>query len=106
VVVNREDAWTWVIPFSDGTTSVGVVGSPEFLAKHGSEPDRALRSVLEATPQLSNRLGEIEFLFEPRTIDGYSVGVDRLHGPNYCLVGNTTEFLDPVCFSIPCSPLA
>ena len=28
--------------------------------------------------------------------DGYSVGVKQLWGEGYCLVGNATEFLDPV----------
>lgn len=96
IVMNHDDLWTWVIPFSNGTTSVGVVGSPAFLARHGETADQILRSVLAETPTTAERLRDAEFLFEARSIDGYSIGIKQLHGPNYCLVGNTTEFLDPV----------
>ena len=35
-------------------------------------------------------------MWEPQKLSGYSAAVKRLHGPGYCLVGNATEFLDPV----------
>jgi flavin-dependent dehydrogenase len=35
-------------------------------------------------------------LFEPRSMVGYSAVARRVFGEGYCLVGNATEFLDPV----------
>jgi len=34
--------------------------------------------------------------FDPVTIEGYSIGIKQLYGDGYCVVGNATEFLDPV----------
>ena len=35
-------------------------------------------------------------LWPARELIGYSSTVSSVHGPGYCLVGNATEFLDPV----------
>lgn len=96
IVTLAPDAWGWVIPFAGEKTSVGAVGGNEFFARHPADPEACLRSILTADPNMNARLGESEFLFEPRVIEGYSIGVKQLHGEGYCLVGNATEFLDPV----------
>jgi len=92
-------AWSWVIPFSNGRTSIGVVGTPEFfsnLPAPADDPAAPLRAVIGRDPNLSRRLGDAEFVFEPRSIAGYSIGIEKLYGHGFCLVGNAAEFLDPV----------
>lgn len=96
VVVHPDGAWIWVIPFADGRTSVGVVAEPEFFESYPKEPEEALRAILESDPNTQARFAHAEVLFQPLRHAGYSVGVERLHGPGWVLVGNTTEFLDPV----------
>ncbi len=96
VTVHPGGAWIWLIPFADGRTSVGVVARPDFFADLPSDPSLRLRAILAGEPNAAARVGEADFVFEPRHIPGYSIGVERLHGPGYCLVGNTMEFLDPV----------
>jgi flavin-dependent dehydrogenase len=87
-------AWIWVIPFSDGLTSFGVVGGPEAFGSYPAAAAECLRAFI-ADPNFA-RLHQAEFVFEPRTISGYACTVSRLHGEGFCLVGNATEFLDPV----------
>jgi len=87
-------AWIWVIPFSNGLTSFGVVGGLEAFEHYPAAEAECLRAVI-ADPNFA-RLHEAEFALEPRTIGGYACTVSRLHGENFCLVGNATEFLDPV----------
>jgi len=88
--------WVWVIPFSDGITSLGLVGDQETFSRYAAgEPD-ALRDLIASDRNLQERLSDTEWVLEPRTISGYSCAVKKLRGDNFCLVGNATEFLDPI----------
>lgn len=89
-------AWIWVIPFSNGRTSVGAVGTPEFFAAYPGTPQERLRAILESDPNVGPRLATAEFVFPPQRIAGYACAVKQLHGPRFALVGNATEFLDPI----------
>jgi len=96
IIVHELGAWLWVIPFSDGRTSFGAVASPEFYDQFPDDPEECLREIIRTDPNASSRLADAELQFGPVAIEGYSVGVRQLHGDGYCLVGNATEFLDPV----------
>ena len=94
--IHPAGAWVWIIPFSNGRTSVGVVATPEFFAQHPGEPDAQLRSILLADPNVLARLGQMQFAMPAQRISGYACAVKQLHGPHYALAGNATEFLDPI----------
>ncbi len=96
IVVHPLGAWLWIIPFSDGRTSFGAVAAPEFYEQFPDDPEECLREIIRTDMNASSRLANAELQFGPRSIEGYSVGVKQLHGEGYCLVGNATEFLDPV----------
>ena len=96
VCVHPDGAWIWIIPFSNGRTSVGVVGAPEFFQQFPGEPEAQLRAILMSDVNASQRLGRMEFLFPPQRISGYSCAVKKLFGDRFALVGNASEFLDPV----------
>lgn len=96
IVMDQDQAWFWIIPFSNGRTSVGVVAEKEYFKKFNSDPTRGLKEILAQNPLTAERLKKADFVFEPRVIDGYSISIKQLYGEGYCLVGNTTEFLDPV----------
>lgn len=92
-----DDIWIWSIPFSTEITSVGFVGEPTFFDDfNGDDKEAEFRRMLEKAPVLNERYKDKDFVFEPRTIAGYSAGVKQLYGPRYVLTGNSTEFLDPV----------
>ena len=95
-VVHRVDIWIWVIPFSDGTTSLRIVGNPDFFNDfEGSNAD-VMRAVLEQDPNYRDRFRDTEFLWEPKILEAYSTSTSEMHGPGYAIVGNAVEFLDPV----------
>ncbi len=96
IVVLPQGGWIWVIPFSDGRTSVGVVAEPGLFVSDTESDTEILARLLTQEPALAGRLAAMEFVMEPRRIKGYSVGVKQLYGPRYLLTGNATEFLDPV----------
>jgi flavin-dependent dehydrogenase len=95
IICSSTGGWLWIIPFSNGLTSVGIVGDETTFAGFSTRPDLCLREVIDSEPHCM-RLRNSEWTLPPRAITGYACSVKKLYGPNFCLVGNATEFLDPV----------
>jgi flavin-dependent dehydrogenase len=89
-------AWLWIIPFSDGRTSVGVVAEPKFYADYPGDAEAQLRAIVMSDSNASKRLAGMKVLFPPHRITGFACSVKQLFGPRYALAGNATEFLDPI----------
>lgn len=103
-VVDLKKAWAWIIPVAEGVTSIGFVGDTDFIKSHGQQLDKnTFHTLLSSHPLLKERYSEkLQFLTEPKTIQGYSVGVKQMYGDRFVLAGNSTEFLDPVFSSGVC----
>lgn len=96
VIVHQTRTWIWIIPFSNGITSVGFVSDPEFFDTFPTDSTERMKALILSDPNTSQRFNEAEMMFEPKVIEGYSISTKRLYGEGYVLVGNATEFLDPV----------
>jgi flavin-dependent dehydrogenase len=96
VVVHQKRTWIWIIPFSNGNTSVGFVADPEFYDAHPEEMKARMLSIIASDENTRERFKDAEMIMEPRTIEGYAISTKQLYGEGYVLVGNATEFLDPV----------
>ena len=97
IIVHQYGIWIWVIPFSNGNTSVGFVGEPNFFkATEGVTPEAQLRALLATEPYLSERMQDVQFLFEPKVLESWSTTTSSFYGDGFVLTGNVTEFLDPV----------
>jgi flavin-dependent dehydrogenase len=98
IIVHKKGIWIWVIPFSNGKTSVGFVGDPSFFKPFDElgNTEVQLRALLDAEPYLCERMKDVEFVFEPMTKESWSATSDKFYGDGYVLTGNVTEFLDPV----------
>jgi flavin-dependent dehydrogenase len=97
VYVHDPKTWIWVIPFSNGNTSVGYVGDPEFFEKFPTEIKEQYRALLNAQPELAVRFDESEMVWpEPRSLQSWSSTTSTFYGKGFVLTGNVTEFLDPV----------
>jgi flavin-dependent dehydrogenase len=96
VYVHNANTWIWVIPFSNGNTSVGYVGSPEFFDSYPGNPVEQFNALIQAQPELATRFGESEMIWEPRTLQSWSATTETFYGKGFVLTGNVTEFLDPV----------
>ncbi len=92
----HHDIWYWLIPFSNGRASVGVVAPQAFLADIEGGAESKLRTLVSQTGMLATVLNDAEFDSRVGTIDGYSCDVKRLYGDGFALLGNAGEFLDPV----------
>jgi len=91
-----DNAWLWIIPFSNGRTSIGVVAEPGYYTRISGSPDDKLRAAIKMEDNAARRLANIDFVFPAKQIQGYSISVKQLFGDGYALLGNATEFLDPV----------
>ena len=90
------DTWFWVIPFSNGNTSIGFVGKTDFINSFEGTPEERLAEMLKQSSYYYERFKNVDFLFEPKIIQNYSKSVTQLYGKGYALTGNSAEFLDPV----------
>lgn len=91
----HKDVWYWLIPFSNGRSSVGVVAEADFYLPW-EHHDTALRELINQDDSLRALLKNAVFDSSINAITGYSANVKSLYGKGYALLGNAGEFLDPV----------
>jgi flavin-dependent dehydrogenase len=94
--VVTDDVWLWVIPFSNGNTSIGFVGPSEFLEKYSGSASEKLQEMMKLSNYYYGRFENVDYLFDPVEIKNYSKSVKKLYGKGFTLTGNSAEFLDPV----------
>ncbi|MBY4676118.1 NAD(P)/FAD-dependent oxidoreductase [Marinobacterium arenosum] len=92
----HRDIWYWLIPFSNGRSSVGVVAPREFLADMQGDSESKLRALIGQGEMLADVLDDAELDTRVGRIEGYSCDVKQLYGDRFALLGNAGEFLDPV----------
>jgi flavin-dependent dehydrogenase len=90
------DVWFWLIPFSGGRASLGVVARREFLARYAGTADERLKRIVAEDARLTRLLARAVWDTPAREIGGYAANVTTMHGPGFALLGNAAEFLDPV----------
>lgn len=90
------DVWYWLIPFSNGRCSLGVVAEEDVLQSLGDDHQQIFQALIAQEPGLAALLKNAVFDTQVKSIGGYSVNVSSLYGKGYALLGNAGEFLDPV----------
>lgn len=93
---DMQAVWFWLIPFSNGRASLGVVGEPKFVDIKGLNELETLKSHTFKAPLLKRLLDKAKFDTPVRSISSYSKDVKTLFGERFLLLGNASEFLDPV----------
>ncbi len=95
-VIGDNDAWVWNIPFSDGSTSVGIVCTEEYFASFELSDEAFWEKIIFENENTAKRYANSKRIVDVGSISGYSSAVKKLYGDNYILTGNASEFLDPV----------
>ncbi len=88
--------WYWLIPFSNGRCSLGVVAEESFYQDQPAELQACLQKLASEPPMLARLLKNAVWDTPVNRQAGYSANVKALHGRNFALLGNAAEFLDPV----------
>jgi hypothetical protein len=90
------DVWYWLIPFSNGRCSLGVVAEKAFLDRYSGSDTDVLQKLVHEDPLQAELLKNAVWDTPARRIAGYAANVKSLWGKGYALLGNAGEFLDPV----------
>ncbi|HET7369922.1 MAG TPA: NAD(P)/FAD-dependent oxidoreductase [Gammaproteobacteria bacterium] len=89
--------WAWVIPLSNGVTSVGCVCWPWYLKKRGkTSTDEFLQNTLREAPAIWSRMADAEMASEARVEGNYSYYSTRIGGKGWVMVGDAYRFIDAV----------
>ena len=94
---NHPDIWYWLIPFGDGTSSLGVVGSEDHFSTFcDDEDDRILHQYVDEADRFGGVLANVDYHQTARQFTGYSSTPCHPYGQNFALLGNAAGFLDPI----------
>jgi len=88
--------WFWVIPLSDGTTSVGAVSKPDIFKNRDGDMTSLFKDLIAMCPALAHRLRNATLTGPATSTGNYSYNAGTLVGPNYLMVGDAGGFIDPV----------
>jgi flavin-dependent dehydrogenase len=91
-----QHVWYWLIPFSNGRASIGVIAPDDLLTDMLGDSGHQLRAFIAQEPVLAGLLANAEFDTRIGVIEGYSADVKQMFGKDFALLGNAGEFLDPV----------
>jgi flavin-dependent dehydrogenase len=94
----EDDVWYWIIPFSDGTSSVGAVFDPANAAvsHEGETIEARFDRLVGGSRRMRELLGPGRRVSKVVGISDYSSSAARFGGDGWVLVGDAASFLDPV----------
>ena len=96
ILSHGTEIWGWLIPFSNGTASVGIVGNEKDVLVAGDNLSESYAYWLANFTPLKTRLKDARLLFEPRKISGYGGTVSKKFGNGFAIAGNRAELVDPI----------
>ena len=91
-----DHGWCWLIPFKDGTTSVGVVCWPDYIKSRTVPLDQFLLDTLRQSPPIAQRMSQAKLLTPVYAAANFSYRRKTMSGNGYLMVGDAFAFIDPV----------
>ncbi len=92
-----EHGWFWFIPLADGTTSVGAVCWPYYMASRKKPLKEFFEDTIAMAPKLAERLQGATLVGEEVHPTGnYAYGNRVSYGDRFLLLGDAYAFIDPV----------
>ena len=92
-----QGVWYWIIPFSDGTCSVGGVFDPsEVRFADGASTEARYDALLGRSRRVMRLLEGAKRISGVHGVSDYSARSSKLGGDGWVLVGDAATFLDPV----------
>ena len=91
-----QGVWYWIIPFSDGTCSVGGVFDPADVRLPEGSAEAKYDTLLARSPRMIRLLEGARRISGAHGVSDYSARSSKLGGDGWVLVGDAATFLDPV----------
>lgn len=90
-------AWFWFIPLHNDVTSVGVVGSMDYLVRQrDGTPQEIFDQELSRCPALAERLNGAEQTRDVQFVRDFTYRSERFAGDGWAVVGDAFGFIDPI----------
>jgi len=91
-----EDGWCWLIPFKDGTMSVGIVCHPDYLKSRTVPIEQFLLETLRQSPTIADRMQRAKPITPTYAAANFSYRRETMSGDGYLMIGDAFAFIDPV----------
>ena len=91
-----DHGWFWIIPFRDGTMSVGAVCWPDYLEKRKVDLDQFLKDTIALCPGAAKRCRGAKMVMPAVATGNFSYSADTMMGDGYIMIGDAFTFVDPV----------
>jgi len=91
-----EHGWFWMIPFKDGSMSVGAVCWPHYLNSRNTDVEQFLWDTIALCPPVANRMKEAKLKTPVTATGNFSYSASHMAGNGYLLIGDAFAFIDPV----------
>lgn len=95
-IVWFEHGWWWIIPFKDGTTSVGAVCWPSYISTRKVPLEQFLRDTIALCPPVAERMTNAKLIGQAYAAANYSYRRTSMRGDGYLMIGDAFAFIDPV----------
>ena len=91
-----DHGWFWMIPFRDGSMSVGAVCWPYYLQSRTKSVDEFFHDTIAMCPGVARRLKNARMTMPALATGNYSYESGRIGGERFLLIGDAYAFIDPV----------
>ncbi len=91
-----DHGWFWIIPFKNGTTSVGAVCWPSYLKSRQTNLDQFLWDTIALCPAVARRLTNAKLIMPAVATGNYSYRGGSMVGESHIIIGDAFAFIDPV----------
>ncbi len=88
--------WFWMIPFKDGSMSVGAVCWPHYLNTRKTDIEEFLWDTIALCPPVAERMREAKLITPATATGNFTYSASQMAGSGYLMVGDAYAFLDPV----------
>ncbi|MFG0331445.1 MAG: NAD(P)/FAD-dependent oxidoreductase [Phycisphaerales bacterium] len=98
-VLSIGTGWVWFIPLGPTRTSIGFICPVEHYKASGKTPDELYHDALSKESRVQALTRNATSEGKVRTTKDWSYVAERLAGPNWFLVGESSGFADPILSS-------
>ena len=95
-IVWFDHGWWWIIPFKDGTTSVGAVCWPSYISTRKVPLEQFLWDTIALCAPVAERMTKATLIGQAYAAANYSYRRSTMRGDGYLMVGDAFAFIDPV----------
>lgn len=91
-----EHGWFWMIPFKDGSMSIGAVCWPHYLNSRSADVEQFLWDTIALCPSVANRMKKAKLTTPVTATGNFTYSASHMVGNGYLMVGDAFAFLDPI----------